>query len=85
MRDPEIVKEEFRHRGLSVSGWAKRNGFSQALVYQVLSGKRAPVRGESYRIAVQLGLVDGREEGYEDLESALKQKRKLKEMKKMEG
>lgn len=85
MRDPEIVKEEFRHRGLSVSGWAKRNGFSQALVYQVLSGKRAPVRGESYRIAVQLGLVDGREEGYEDLEFALKQKRKLKEMKKMEG
>ncbi|MHA7925691.1 DNA-binding protein [Marinobacter salicampi] len=85
MRDPEIVKEEFRHRGLSVSGWAKRNGFSQALVYQVLSGKRAPVRGESYRIAVQLGLVDGREEGYEDLESALKQKRKLREMKNMEG
>ena len=85
MRDPEIVKKEFRHRGLSISGWAKRNGFSQALVYQVLSGKRAPVRGESYRIAVHLGLVDGREEGYEDLESALKQKQKLKEIEKMEG
>lgn len=74
MKSPETVKEEFRLRGLSISGWAKRNGFSQALVYQVLAGRRVPVRGESHRIAVQLGLVDGREEGYEALESVLKQK-----------
>jgi len=68
-------KQEFRLRGLSISGWAKRNGYSQALVYQVLSGKRFPIRGESYRIAVQLGLLDGREDGYEGLESALKNQR----------
>lgn len=72
MRDPETVKREFRLRGLSVSGWAKRNGFSQALVYQVLSGKRSPIRGESYRIALKLGLVAGCEDGYDGLEEALK-------------
>lgn len=80
-----MIKEEFRLRGLSISGWAKRNGYSQALVYQVLSGKRAPVRGESHRIAVQLGLIDGREEGYEDLEFALQRNNKPQEVENMES
>tara|TARA_R110001583_G_scaffold58042_3_gene173322 strand:- start:2109 stop:2363 length:255 start_codon:yes stop_codon:yes gene_type:complete len=83
MRDPESIKKEFRLRGLSISGWAKRNGYSQALVYQVLSGRRFPIRGESYRIAVQLGLLDGRADGYEGLESALKNRRNTVEDKMM--
>ena len=65
------VRNEFRARGLSISGWAKRHGFSQALVYQVLSGKRKPTRGESHRIAVALGLKDGSNEGYEQLDNSL--------------
>ena len=77
-RSPGKIKEEFRLRGLSISGWAKRNGFSQALVYQVLSGQRTPIRGESHRIAVRLGIVDGREEGYDGLASALKIQKEIK-------
>jgi len=70
-RTPEEVKQIFAERGLSVSGWAKRNGFSQALVYQVLSGKRNPVRGESHRIATALGLKDGVIADYDDLSVSL--------------
>lgn len=68
---PEQVKEAFAHRGLTISGWAKQQGFSQALVYQVLSGKRQPVRGESHRIAVALGLKAGVSETYDDLNQHL--------------
>ena len=66
-KTPEEVKQLFAERGLSVSGWAKRYGFSQALVYQVLSGKRNPVRGESHRIATALGLKDGVISDYDEL------------------
>lgn len=68
----ERVRSEFVTNGLSVSGWAKRHGFSQALVYQILSGKRRPVRGESHRIAVALGLKQGGSGGYEKLDEAFK-------------
>lgn len=71
---PEQVKEAFAHRGLTISGWAKQQGFSQALVYQVLSGKRQPVRGESHRIAVALGLKAGVSETYDDLNQHLEKK-----------
>lgn len=68
------VRSEFEANGLSVSGWAKRHGFSQALVYQILSGKRKPVRGESHRIAVALGLKNGSSDGYEELDENFKKK-----------
>ena len=71
-----IVKKAFARHGLSVSGWARENGFSQALVYQVLSGKRQPIRGESHRIAVALGLKEGVVGDYEDLGEYLKRGRK---------
>lgn len=45
--------------GISLSEWARAHGFSAPLVYQVLSGKRKGVRGESHRIAVALQLKDG--------------------------
>ncbi len=70
-RTVDEVKRIFSERGLSVSGWAKRNGFSQALVYQVLSGKRRPVRGESHRIAMALGLKNGVICDYEELAKSL--------------
>ena len=70
-KTPEEVKQIFAERGLSVSGWAKRHGFSQALVYQVLSGKRNPVRGESHRIAMALGLKDGVISDYDELSVSL--------------
>lgn len=73
-KEVERVRSEFEANGLSVSGWAKRHGFSQALVYQILSGKRKPVRGESHRIAVALGLKQGSSGGYEELDENFKKK-----------
>lgn len=67
MKSPEEVKQEFAERGLSISGWAKERGYSQALVYQVLNGSRKALRGESHKIAVELGLKEGKTGCYEDL------------------
>lgn len=67
MRTIQQIKDEFAELGLSVSGWAKQRGYSQALVYQVLSGNRKALRGESHKIAVELGLKDGKSGCYEDL------------------
>lgn len=36
--------------------WARANNFRQDLVYAVLSGRSKASRGESHRIAVELGL-----------------------------
>jgi len=66
------IKKAFADRGLSLSGWAKKNGFNTALVYQVLSGNRKTLRGESHRIAIALGLKEGSLEGYEELNEYLK-------------
>lgn len=53
------VRRTFEDSGISVSEWARENGFSAGLVYAVLQGKRKCVRGQSYRIAVALGLRHG--------------------------
>ncbi|WP_331351987.1 DNA-binding protein [Cellvibrio sp. UBA7671] len=53
------VIEEFRLKGTSVADWARKNNVNVALVYQVLKGKQIPVRGESHKIAVLLGLKNG--------------------------
>jgi gp16 family phage-associated protein len=67
MKTKEEIKSEFAERGLSISGWAKERGYSQALVYQVLSGNRRALRGESHKIAVELGLKKGKTGCYGDL------------------
>lgn len=53
---PKTVKLQFELHGLSIREWAHARGFSERLVYAVLSGKSKGVRGESFRIAVALGL-----------------------------
>lgn len=59
MRTSKEIRREFRRLGISVSKWAKTHGFSPVLVYQVMSGSRKALRGESHRIAVTLGLKEG--------------------------
>lgn len=59
MRTPDDVRREFSKRGISISAWARANGFSVPLVYQVVSGERKAVRGQSHDIAVALGLKQG--------------------------
>lgn len=49
----------FLRSGKSVTGWARENGFTPALVFLVLGGKRPCRRGQSHRIAVKLGIKDG--------------------------
>lgn len=54
------AKQVIAESGVSIAEWARANGFSGGLVYQVLDGKRKCVRGQSYRIAVALGIKDGK-------------------------
>lgn len=55
-KTPETVKLQFELHGLSIREWAQSQGFSERLVYAVLSGKSKGLRGECFRIAVALGL-----------------------------
>lgn len=59
LRDPLVVRELFADAGMSVAEWARVQGFSTGLVYQVLEGRRKCMRGQSHRIAVALGLKEG--------------------------
>ncbi|MBX9859008.1 MAG: hypothetical protein K2Y20_05370 [Sphingomonas sp.] len=42
-----------------MSQWARRKGLPVKLVHAVLSGTRPCRRGQSHRVAVELGLKDG--------------------------
>lgn len=53
------VKQIFDESGVSVAEWARTNGFSSALVYQVLEGNRKCLRGQSHQIALALGIKKG--------------------------
>jgi gp16 family phage-associated protein len=56
MTSRDLVKQQFSLHGLSIREWAAVRGFSESLVYAVLAGKNKATRGESFRIAVALGL-----------------------------
>lgn len=58
MHTPETVKSTFHEHGISIRDWATRNGFSQDLVYAVLNRRNQATLGQSYKIAVALGLRD---------------------------
>lgn len=50
------IKAEFNQAGISVSDWARANGFDASLVYSILAGKNRGLRGKSHFIALKLGL-----------------------------
>ena len=54
MTPDQSAKNYFRIAGVTVADWAVENGFSPALVYAVLSGRRKCLRGKSYEIAMVL-------------------------------
>jgi gp16 family phage-associated protein len=56
---PTQVQDWFSKSGISVVDWAAKHGFSPALVYAVMKGKRKCLRGESHHIAVALGMKRG--------------------------
>lgn len=53
------MRSIFAESGVSIADWARAEGFSVALVYHVIEGKRPCTRGQSHRIAVTLGLKAG--------------------------
>lgn len=55
----EEVKSGFNYQGLTVSQWAREHGFSQALVREVLAGRKKGLRGQAHNIAVALGIKRG--------------------------
>lgn len=59
MKTTEQVKTEFRQKGITITGWARANGFSKLAVHRVLNGKSKCYRGKSHKIAVLLGLKNG--------------------------
>lgn len=59
LRTPEDIRAELAENGLSLAAWARHNGFSEALTYRVMRGYPAKL-GQSHRIAVALGLKEGR-------------------------
>lgn len=56
MGSRESVRQIFEESGVSVAEWARAKNFSLPLVYSVLHGRVQASRGESFRIAVALGL-----------------------------
>lgn len=59
MKTSTQVRREFEEAGISISEWARQNGFKRELVAQVLAGKLAGKRGQSHRIKVALGMKAG--------------------------
>lgn len=62
LRTAEEVKEDFQRRGITITQWARDNGFWPAQVHQLLIGKSKGRYGDAHRIAVRLGMKDGIEE-----------------------
>lgn len=59
LKTREQVKEEFYRKGVTVKGWAEKNGFKPNQVVDVLR-KNGPCRyGHSHKIAVLLGIKEG--------------------------
>lgn len=59
LRTTEEAKAWLVYHGITVSQWAREHGFSQALVREVLAGRKKGLRGQSHNIAVALHLKRG--------------------------
>lgn len=56
MQTLDQVRELFEINGESIAQWARRRGFSPALVYRVLRGETTAMRGKTHEIAIALGV-----------------------------
>jgi gp16 family phage-associated protein len=70
--ETDAVRALFAGSGISVAEWARVQGFSTGLVYQVLEGRRKCLRGQSHQIAVALGLKEGETMNVQELTQRLK-------------
>ena len=58
------IRDEFAHRGQSITAWAKAKGFTPNTVFTILNDNEASprlkcLRGEAHDVAVELGLKVG--------------------------
>ncbi|WP_313401726.1 DNA-binding protein [Stenotrophomonas sp.] len=58
-RTPKQAKEWLAKQGKTVQEFAREHGLDPFTCYQVLSGKKKGMRGESHRAAVLLGIKEG--------------------------
>lgn len=58
-RTPKQAKEWLAKQGKTVQEFAREHSLDPFTCYQVLSGKKKGVRGESHRAAVLLGIKEG--------------------------
>ena len=59
LKSADQVRAEFEARGETFVNWARAQGYSPNLVYEVLAGRSLCKRGQSHEIAVKLGLKRG--------------------------
>jgi gp16 family phage-associated protein len=59
LRSRQQARRWFEAEGISVSDWAKANGFRRDVVYAVLAGRTRGRRGAAHRVAVALGIKAG--------------------------
>jgi len=52
------VRAQMQAHGVTITEWAEQRGFSRATTYAVLAGRVKGLRGEAYRIARALGIVE---------------------------
>lgn len=55
-RTSEEAKKWLERHGVTVTEWAKVNGFDPRVVFALLNGRTAGKWGQAYRAAVALGL-----------------------------
>lgn len=56
IQTPSEIRQWFFENGISVTEWARVNGFQRAVVYAALEGRTRGCRGQSHAVAVALGL-----------------------------
>lgn len=59
LKTVEQVKADFAAAGITISEWARANGFQRMVVVGLLRNAHQGLRGESHRCAVALGLKEG--------------------------
>lgn len=60
IKTTEQVRAEFRACGMTQSQWCRENGFSLNVMREVMNGRSLCAYGEAHRIAVALGLKEGK-------------------------
>jgi gp16 family phage-associated protein len=56
LQTPSEVRQWFFEHGISVTDWARKNGFRRDVVYAALAGRTRGYRGQAHAVALALGL-----------------------------